>query len=344
MISLLLFSGPAMKNIVDRIMDKTIPLKAGAVGLIGACFIAHIAVIAIKALTRGSQGLNEKDFLQPVTVLFYLMAMLSYTTWAPQVRVFAQLVANSLQANEDNLSYRKEFYKQLNQYRVDRESKIQANVERARKSYQASGPQFGFMPQNQAALPSAAQNEVDIFQLQEQVVLQKKAEDSPVYSVLNNTATQFVVLSLGTATSGLLLPMVRDLGQVMIHVFTCIALMFLPLAFIYSSIPGVNGNVFGVLLLIVAIQLWAVGITCLDSLMLIFESNMTTLLTSPDPADRNIVALYSFIFIGLYIGLPALVAIFWPSTGSTVASLINVGVSMAIKTAVDGGKKIITSA
>ncbi|MCA6429148.1 MAG: hypothetical protein IM613_06905 [Cytophagales bacterium] len=362
--TILLFDANTMKVVTDGIMNAAIPLQAGATILIAVCIVAHLAVLAIKLMLKPTQGNHEQSVTHILTVIFYWLAMLSYNEWAPQLRVFANIVANQFQPTTENKTYRKQFYDQLNKNRVAKENAIAKNVETVRKSFQSTGPLNGTpnpwggggtsidpgasstpltpnSPQAQS-FNQRTQLELDAYQLSETVKLHRKTPENSIVGDVADGAAAFVFLTVGYTASSILLPLVRDLGQLLVDVFTCLVLLFLPLTFVHSAIPGAKGHVFEVILLLLAVQLWVVGRVAVDSLMFVFEDNMTLLLMSSDPADRNLVGLYNFVFIGLYVGLPALIAVFWPSTGSNVATLLNVGVTMAVKTAIEGGKKIIT--
>jgi hypothetical protein len=133
-----------------------------------------------------------------------------------------------------------------------------------------------------------------------------------------------------------ILPLVRDISLSLVEIMTLLITAFFPLAFVYSSIPRMEDTVIPIFMILIAVRLWNVIIWGIDQLNFTFDE----IYQLPMPGNMNFVAIYPWVFIGLYIFTPRVLEVFWPSRVSNLASTVNVGVTYmmnAAKTALTKG-------
>ncbi|MCA6367691.1 MAG: hypothetical protein IM631_13155 [Cytophagales bacterium] len=291
--------------------------------LISIAILMQIISI-IFALRKGDSRAGERALDHLYKAIIYIFFVTFYTSWIVPYTKFAILIEEVYTPIDDG--YRKNFldntFKKLNG-EVNADSLLRAS---GLKDWEiAAGKKVDIIRNFQ--ISKAKTNA-----LNKQLTGGGGSDGDPWYDVITSQA----IGGIGAIAAYTVMPLVRDISIVLINIMTLLVTAFFPLAFVYSSIPRMEDTVIPIFMLIIGIRLWGVILWGLDQLQFIFDEAYKLKFDG----DANFRLIYPWVFIGLYIFIPKVLEVFWPSRASSLTTAVSVGVTYlmnAAKTALTKG-------
>lgn len=308
----------------EIILSTFSAFQSVSITLISVAILMQI-VSLIFALRKGDSRAGERSLDHLYKAIIYIFFMTFYTAWIVPYTSFAILIEEVYTPSVDK-GYRESFldktFDKLNGA-LNEDSLLRAD---GLKGWEiTAGKKLGIIRKFQ--ISKAKKNA-----LNKQLTGGVGSDGDPWYDVLSSQ----LVGGIGSIAAYTVMPLVRDISIVLINIMTLLVTAFFPLAFVYSSIPKMEDTVIPIFMLIIGIRLWGVILWGLDQLQFVFDQVYELKLDG----DANFRTIYPWVFIGLYIFIPKVLEVFWPSRASNLTSAVSVGVTYmmnAAKTALTKG-------
>jgi len=342
-----LVAGGKLYQVTRTILEKCEVIAQYSTFLVGIMIVANIIHMTYKVLVQqGNLAVFGSSLSQLVKVVGFFVAMLGYSSWIGSLNDGSSLVVSGFTNKTMTTKLFTTMLQNLNQKHIDG---VSVAVKSAKSEFVIGGTSGttigGALLQNQTkantlAAQGTAEAQVAMNAIQAASSLSINRPNlvtSPEAKIMG-TIFSMLFSAVGHTASSFIAPIARDASYVLALIMIYVLIGLFPLAFVYSSIPGCNNTVPMVILMFFAVKMWYVITWVLDIIYDSFWTFTSTIGESAQGGLINFSALYPWCFIGLYIGVPSVLAIFFPTTAETLSTMLNAGVTMAANAAKTAAK------